>query len=360
MSKTAKNLLITIAIIGIVVLLAWPKMKVLWQDEAKAAGGGPGGKKGGPIPVSGVIIKNDTLNKSISVAGNVLADESVDLKSEVSGRIIKINFKEGSKVQKGQLLVKINDADLQAELKKLLSQKNVIVEREKRQKQLLEKEAVSREEYEAAAYEVSAINANIELLHAQIAKTSIVAPFDGTIGLKDISEGSYVSPADRIASLVKINPVKIDFSVPERYANAVKLGSEVTFNLQGGTDDYKAKVYAVEPRIEFNTRGLQVRALYPNSKNELYPGSFVQIKLALEKIDDAQLIPSEALIPDAKGPMVYLYKAGKAAPQPIEAGIRTDDQVQVKSGLNPGDTLITSGIINLKPGAPVNLEIKVE
>lgn len=307
------------------------------------------------IPVNAYIIKPKKLQDRIVTTGTILANEDVDLKSEISGKISKILFKEGRPVQKGDLLVKINDDELQAQLLKTNYRKKLMQEREFRQKKMLEREAISQEEYDVALNELNTVDAEIQLIKAQIEKTEIRAPFSGIVGLKAISEGSYVSPASGIAALQNINPVKIDFSVPEKYFNRVKSGNLINFRIQGSDKEYTGRVYAVEPKINLATRTLQVRAISQNERSEIFPGSFAEINIILGEKSEAMLLPSEAIVPDLEGKKVFKITNGSVIAIEVETGLRQEKEVEIVKGLAPGDTIVTSGVMQLKSGMAVNI-----
>jgi membrane fusion protein (multidrug efflux system) len=350
MKKNIKTYVIAGVGIVILILLAIPKLKST-DDKAK----GNIFRTSGPLPVKAHITKYEVLDNKVLTTGTILANEEVELKSEVSGKITKIFFREGSYVNAGDLLVKINDADLQAQLQSAKSRLELQKDTEYRQKQLLEKEAISQEDYDMTANQLEVNQAEVELIKAQIDKTEIRAPFSGIIGLKNVSEGSFVTNSTVIASLQNINPVKIDFSIPERYSSMVDAGDKINFTITGNNKNYIGNVYAIEPKIDPVTRTLQLRALCSNTGREILPGSFANVELVLKKINNAILIPSEAIIPDLKGQKVFIYRNGKALPQPVETGIRTDQNVQLTSGVSEGDTIITSGMLQLRPGASVSI-----
>jgi len=306
------------------------------------------------LQVKGMIINAASLDNRIMTSGTILPDESVDISSEASGKITAIYFNEGKKVKKGDLLLTINDAELQAQLKRLQFQETLLVEREFRQRILLEKEAVSQEVYDKALADLNTNRAEIMMIEAQIAKTMVKAPFDGIIGLRLVSEGSYITPNMRIASLVKIQPVKIEFSIPERYASEVKPGNKINFTI-GNTNEHIAEVYAVEPMIDQSTRTLKLRAIYPNANLDVIPGSFASVELILRTYYEALSIPTEALLPMLGKQIVFLYKNGLAEPVEVETGIRTSELIQVVSGINANDTIITTGLLHLKKGMTVVL-----
>lgn len=324
-----------------------------------AASMGKGGADGksAPMAVDGVIVKLTSFDNDLEITGAIEANESVVLKSEVSGLVTGIYFKEGTTVSKGTILVKVNDRDIQAQLQEALTKQKLSGTNENRAKQLLEKGAISQEEYDTSLADFKSLGAQSQLIRAQLAKTTIRAPFSGRIGLRSISEGTYLTPSTVIANLVSTNPVKITFSVPEKYAGQIKIGSSITFTTDGSNNVNTGKVYAIEPGINAATRTLQIRALAPNAENKLLPGSFAKIKLALNTLQNAILIPNEAVVPVLKGKIVYIKKNGKAQEVQVEAGTRTDENILITSGLKAGDTVLTTGSMALKKDAPVKVNL---
>lgn len=346
------------AIIWIVVVVAVLAVVKIFFLTPKEEVKGQGGQKGGPMPPSPVTVfvaNPQELNNEVYATGTIIANEEVLLLPELSGKITSININEGSAVSKGQLLVKLSDADFQAQLKKLELQSKLAEERTGRQKQLLAVNGISQEEYDISINELNSIKADMDLVRAQIAKTEIRAPFSGIVGLKYVSEGAYVSPSSRIAAIQQVDPVKIDFSVPEKYAGVIQKNDMLEFSLADSKETMKAKVYAIEPKIDINTRSIQLRAIAENNNNKLYPGAFTKIKLPLKTIENALMVPTEAIIPVLKGKKVFLCKNGKAVPANVETGIRTDAYIQVTSGIEPGDSVITTGIMQLKADSPVKV-----
>jgi len=308
------------------------------------------------LNVNAVIIKEHTLADDINPRGRLIPDEEVDLSFQTSGQVVQINFSEGSQVRKGQLLAKVNDAPLQAQLKKLEAQLKLAQDRVFRQSALLEKDAVSKEAYEQVKTDLEALNADIQLVKANIALTELRAPFDGVIGLRQVSEGAYASPTTIIAKLTKISPLKVEFSIPERYASQIKTGAMVNFTVDGNLDTFYANVYATESAIDAITNTLTVRALFPNKNGRLLPGTPANIWVRMFEISDAISIPSQAIVPEMGKDKVFLYKNGKAEPVVITKGLRTASDVQVLEGLQVGDTLIVSGTLQLRTGLPVTLD----
>ena len=308
------------------------------------------------LNVNAKIIKPQLLKDEIKISGSLLPDEEVDLSFETSGKIIEINFEEGSLVKKGQLLAKVNDRPLQAQLQRLVAQLKLAEDRVFHQNALLERDAVSKEAYEQVKTELATLNADIDLIEANIAQTELRAPFDGVIGLRQVSVGTYASPSTIVAKLTKVSPLKVEFSVPERYANDVKIGAGVDFGLEGKLETFHAKVYARESRMDQNTHTLTLRALYPNANGSVMPGRYADIRLSKNEIHDALAVPSEAIVPEMGKDKIFLYKSGKAQPVEIQAGIRTEAETQVLQGLQAGDTIIISGTLQLRTGLAVTLD----
>jgi len=346
-----KRIIILVIVVAAIVIAALPKL-TRSGDNSRSGGASAGEAR---IPVKGYIAQPLRLDDKILTTGTLIANEEVELRSEVSGKITKIYFEEGSSVKKGQMLVKINDSELQAQLLQQKYREELARQRERRQRELLKGNLVSQQEYDVALNELNTMKAGLQLVKAQIEKTEIRAPFDGTIGLKFVSEGSFISTTTRIASLQDVNPIKIDFSVPEKYAGRVQKGAAVKFHAQGSGNVLEGMVYAVEPRIEQATRTLLLRARSPNPMRALLPGSFAEVELTIQSIPNALTIPAEALIPEISGQKVYLYRNGRVQSQGVQIGIRTSTAIQITKGIVPGDTVITSGILQVRQGSPVTL-----
>lgn len=356
MNKLTKGIITALIIIVIAFVVVYPKLNFAGDDNGQAPAAASG-RQQGPLPVSVVVTAPERLESTISVTGSVQANESVALSPEQAGMITRISFREGEYVKKGQALVYLNDEELRAQQERLNYTRKLMEESENRQRRLLEREAISQAEYDIALNEMRTNLADIKVVEAQLAKSVIRAPFNGMIGLRQVSEGSYISPSEQIATLVNLDPVKVEFSVPERYANEVKIGDKISFtrNEQGGGTIRTGEVYAVEPRIDTETRTLRMRAISENKDRKLLPGMFVRITLVLGVNDDALMIPSQAMIAEMEGYKVFVIEDGKAVEKQVKTGMRTDRRVQVISGLNAGDSVLTTGILQVKAGAPVKV-----
>jgi membrane fusion protein (multidrug efflux system) len=344
-----KTLLIIISIIAALVLV---KIFFLQPENKEPQKGGD--PKAQIATATGYVAQPVMLENNIFSSGTVLAAEEVELRPETSGKLVSVLFKEGTTVNKGELLAKINDNDLQAQLKKLNLQYKLAKEKEGRVKGLLDIKGVSQEEYDVAANELQTIEADMDFTRAQIAKTEIRAPFSGKIGLKSVSEGSFVSNQNVIASIQQTDLLKVDFAIPEKYSSLVRVGDTVKFSVAGIKEKLNAKVAAIEPRIDAQTRNFRVRALYINTGSSVYPGAFAKVELIASK-KQSLMIPTESVIPDMKGSKVFIVKNGRAVPTRIETGFRSDATIEVLSGLNTGDTVITTGIMSMKPDIRVKI-----
>ncbi len=311
------------------------------------------------LQVNGFIVQPRELENSVLTSGTLIASENIDLHAQVSGVITGLNLKEGSFVNKGTLLVKFFDDDLQAQHKKLEAQKETAEKTEKRMKQLLAINGVGEQEYDNASTQLKVVLADIENIKAQIEKTETRAPFSGMLGLKNISQGAYITPATTIASLQQINPLKVDFTIPEKYSSSVGNGDPVKFTVAGFSKTFVAKVSAIEPQVDENTRSIKVRAIVQNNDAKLFPGAFANIDLGLKKINNALMIPTQCIIPDMRSKKVVVVKNGAADFRIVETGIRGDSLIQITKGLNAGDTVVTSALLFIKPKMTLKVTLSV-
>lgn len=336
----------------IVLLLASPRLRNLFPGMN---GGKDATERDTRLPVTAIVLKPEVLTNKVLATGTVLANEEVDLRSEATGKIEKILFSEGIRVRKGDLLIKINDSELQAQRMRVESARRVAQEKERRRKQLFEKQGISPEDYESAVNELNGILAQVRLIDAQIQKTELRAPFDGIIGLRYVSEGSYVDPTIRIANLQNLESVKLDFAVPEKYVASVRKGQSVYFRVSGREDRFEGKILAVEPKIDPVTRNVLLRAISENSRGRIMPGAFAEVELVLGQLQGAVLVPTQALVPDLEGQKVYVCRGGVAQEVRVKIGLRTESKVQVTNGLAPGDTLLTTGLLQVVGGSSLKL-----
>lgn len=308
--------------------------------------------------IEGFIVKTTVLSEDVTAAGTLLPTEETELHPEASGRVVSINLPEGRAVRKGEILLKVFDQDLRTQLQKLETQLKQAEITEQRLGDLLKVKGVSQQEYDLAALQVQTLKSEMELVRINIGKTELRAPYDGVIGLRRISPGAYVTPANAVATIRASGALKLDFAVPEKYGAQLQPGQIVSFHVEGNTTEYTATVVATEQSITADTRNLDVRAMVKN-KTGLLPGAFAEVNLSLGKKNQALMIPSQAVIPQARDKKVIVNRGGKAQFVTIKTGVRQAEMVEVTSGLQAGDTIATTGVLFLRPDAPLQFS-KVE
>jgi membrane fusion protein, multidrug efflux system len=313
-------------------------------------------QKSGPKPpakVDGFIVETQLLSESLEIPGTIVSNESTEIHPEVSGRITGLYVREGAQVGKGALIAKLYDADLQAQRRKLQVQLQIAQQTQNRHEQLLKIGGISKEDYSSTALQVSNIRADLDIINTAIRKTEVRAPFTGKLGLKETSTGAYVTPQSVITSIQKTNGLRIDFNLPEKYTSQVKPGHYVNFTVEGSSRNYTAVVVATESGIEQSTRSLTIRAQVKGEEAGLVPGSFAKVKLAFEPDPNALMVPSQAIVPQARGKKVFVVQNGKANFVDVETGVRDSSKVQIISGVKAGDTVVVTGLLSLKPDSKV-------
>ncbi len=350
-----KRILGTLIAIAIVAALAAPKLRSAGDAATGDAANAPARASNQPKTLRVVTqeVVPERLTERLSTTGTVRANEQVELVGEISGKIERILFREGSRVKAEQLLLKIDDSELQAQREREQLRLQLAERRERQRKRLRDDGVISEDEYHVALSEANVLRSSLRLIEARLVKTEIRAPFGGVVGLRYVSEGSYLSPQRRIATLQNVDSVKVDFSVPEKYASRMKVGGEITFHVKGDERSFSGEIYAIEPSVDADTRSLRLRARSPNPDRALVPGAFADVELVVAEIDDALTVPSIAVIPELGGKKVFVLEDGKAQPRAVTTGIRTDRRVQIESGLLPGERVIVSAIQQLRPGLEV-------
>ena len=311
---------------------------------------------GGGISAKLYVVEPNLLSSGINAVGTLLPNEEVELISEAAGKAVGIFFEEGSTVEAGQLLLKVDDAELQAQLRRAEYQLALMGERLNRQRILLEKDAVSREEFDQVQTDYNILQTDIDLLKTKIAKTEIRAPFAGTIGFRGVSLGTYLHLNTVIAKLIDHNKLKLEFAIPEKYASIGFAGNKIKFRTEVSSDEFEAVVYAVDPKVDVATRTITVRGLYNNANKKLLPGMFARINLIISQSDEVYLIPTEAIVQEMQGKKVWALPNGKAFSQPIVTGFRSNNQVEVVTGLETGDTIMVTGLMQVREGVSVRGE----
>jgi len=305
-------------------------------------------------PVDGDVIKPSDLKEQLEVTGTLVANQQVDIVSELTRKITQVNVREGSVVSAGELLFQLDDADLQAQLEKLKQQEKLAILNEQRLNDLIKHEAVVQQDYDQAFTNLKVLQSQIAELQVMISKTRIKAPFGGRIGIIHVYPGAVVSVNTILTNLEDNSQVKVEFYVPEKYISTITQGSEQKFTVSSDNKQYTAKVIARESRIDPNTRTLLVRAVSANPNGTLIAGQSARLSLALQSSSNALMVSTQALIPSSQGYNVYVSKGNTVQLRSVEIGQRNTLAAEVLKGLEPGDTVITSNLLRLIPGSPVS------
>ncbi|MCL2131969.1 MAG: efflux RND transporter periplasmic adaptor subunit [Lentimicrobiaceae bacterium] len=324
--------------------------------NAKAGESAMGQGKNAPIPAQIFVINSTDFNNGIQAVGTLLANEEVDIVSEIAGKVVGVYFEEGKTVAKNQLLVKVEDTDLQAQLKRAEYQLKLVSERLERQKILLDKDAVSREEFDQVQTDYNILLADIELLKTKIEKTEIRVPFSGTIGFRNLSIGSYLQPNTIISHLSDQYKLKVEFSIPEKYASTALVGKKILFKTETSSKEHNAVVYAVDSKVDITTRTIVVRGMYDNTKENLKSGMFVRLTLVTESSSNVILVPTEAIVPEMDGKKVWVLSDGKAQSRTVTTGFRSNNDIEILSGLEIGDSVMVTGLMQVREGSAVKAE----
>jgi membrane fusion protein, multidrug efflux system len=326
---------------------------LMLPTAAAYSAGPPGGMP--PMPVEAQPVTVGEIVRSAETVGNLLGYEAVVLRPQIQGKVEKILFEEGQPVTAGQPMVQLDDDQYKAELDEAVANRNLSDANYRRTKKLIKRKVASDTDRDKAYAELQANKARVALKKEALSKTVLASPFDGIAGLRSVSVGDVITPGQALLEVVDVDPIKVDFRVPEKYVGEVQSGQQITISVDAFPDEkFQGEVYAVAPLIDSNGRNLQMRATVPNADHRLLPGMFARVELALKKYENAISVPEEAIVPMGDKQLVYRIKDGKAEMVPVKLGIRYQAKVQVVEGLEPGDVVITAGQIKVRPGAPVN------
>ncbi|MCQ4874681.1 MULTISPECIES: efflux RND transporter periplasmic adaptor subunit [Odoribacteraceae] len=356
MNKGLKRVLqigIPVVVVGAILI---PRLDFSSDKSKSTSTSAPKTAVRGALPVTGVIASLSTSTNGIPLTGLLVANEEVELVSETAGKVVKIAFEEGTLVKKGTLLVKVDDSDLQAQLSRAEFQDKQLAAKLERQRVLLKRESISLEEFQQLETEYNMNLADIELLKVKIARTEIRAPFDGRMGFRSVSEGSYLQPSTKVSTIVDNSYLKVEFSIPEKYIDVPLIGRKISFQPSGLDYTIEAEVYAVDPQSDVSTHTINLRARYRNTKN-LVAGMFVKGDLRTEEGLEYMLIPTEAVVPEMGGKRLWVVKNKKATSVPVETDSRDSKYVEVTSGIQVGDTVLTGGLMQLREGMVVSVTV---
>lgn len=304
------------------------------------------------IIAEGFVVAPTHFENIVSVTANLLPFETVEVKTPVAGTVLAINFKEGQRVNKGQSLVQVDDRVWKAQIKGLKAQLIAAREDLQRKEALLKAEGASQEEVDMARSSVLQMEAKIEELSVYVSLAAVPAPFNGQLGLRDFSTGAYLSQGQVITQLAQTERLKVDFNMPGHYLNQIAVGKEI--KVIANKDTLSASVYAVNPLINENTRTIQLRAMLDN-KNNWLPGDFAEVQIVLDVHDSAMVVPSQLIVPELGAETVFISRNGKAEKRTVITGVRTNKLVLVTEGLMSGDTLMATGLMQVREGAAVKI-----
>lgn len=318
------------------------------QEEAAAP---PGSR---PMPVVIQVTQTETVTERVPAVGTLMANESIVVRAEIAGLIESISFEEGSEVEAGALLVLLYSAEHRA----LVDETQATVELARlsfaRATDMHKKSMISRQEYDEAQARLKESRAALRRNQAVLAKTRLVAPFSGTVGLRHVSPGAYIRPGQDLVNLEDIDPIKVEFKLSERFAAAIAVGQQIELLVDALPDStFVGEIYAINPRLDPRTRAFSLRARVANEDGNLRPGMFARVNLIVDRRENALTVPEEAIWPQGDKAFVYRVIDGKAALTEVELGERFDGKVEVSSGVEAGETIVTSGHMKIRDGSSV-------
>jgi len=313
-------------------------------------------RAGRTFPVRAIVLEPSPFSREFNATGTFEPNEQVNLATEIPGRIESIHFVEGEIVKKGQLLVSINAEDIMAERRRLETALENAVSKANRGKQLRELQAISKEELEDLEFEVNSLQNQLAENKVRLNRTKIKAPFSGITGFRKLSPGAYVNTGDEIVEIVQYHPLKVQFELPQKYADQIKEGDSITIDY-GEAIRRKVPVTAISYRIQEANRSFSIRTLVDNKDREILPGSFANIHVPIYQTDSALLVPSEAIIKTIEEEEIFVVKNGLAEKVKVHTGIRNEIAVEILQGCSPGDTVIITGLVSLSEGNHVSVSL---
>lgn len=309
------------------------------------------------LQAKGYLATPQPFNNDLVTTAELIASEQLELMAPMAGQVLEIYFKEGQKIQKGARIIRLDDRIWKAQLLGVRADLSTAEKDYKRKKQLLEVEGSSQGEIDKAFSTVETLKSQLQQLQVNIDLANVVAPFSGELGMRNFSKGAFLKQGDVITTLTELNHLKVDFTLAQEHLKDVKIGKKVLVLVD--TDSLEAEIYAVNPLVNAQSRTIGVRArLQQTPKKTIMPGTFAEVKVSTNFIKDALLIPTQAIVPEINDQTVYLYKNGKAEKRVVKMGNRTADKVHILEGINAGDTVITTGMLQIKDGMEIVLSWK--
>lgn len=295
------------------------------------------------------------FDNTVAVTAELQANEQVELMAPVSGQVLDIYFSEGQSVAEGQPIIRLDDRDWKAQLIGLRAELDATSKDLERKKALLTIEGSTQEEIDAVSSKLETLRSQIQQLEIKVDLANVKAPFSGTLGLRNFSKGAYLREGDVITVVTQSDKLKVDFSMPQQYRSSIKKGNKVDVVVE--SDTLQAAVYAIDPLVDPNSRTINVRAmLNPSGKDAVMPGTFAEVLVATDFVEDALLVPTQAIVPEINDQTIFLYRNGKVERKKVELGNRTAELVHVVSGISEGDTVLTTGLLQIKSGMDVTLQ----
>jgi membrane fusion protein, multidrug efflux system len=323
-------------------------------NSAAGGGGGPGGPGGFAMPVEVATAIRDTVVDAIAATGQIEAIQSIELRPEVSGRITDILVREGQEVADGTPLFKVDDAELKAQAAQAEADRQMGRQALERTKQLIAQHASSTSDLEQAQAKSQSADANYDLLKTRLDRTVVRAPFAGVTGRRLVSIGTYVSSQTPLITLQSVNPQHASFDVPERYADRLRRGQLVSFQVAAlPGKNFSGEVVFVDPVVSLPGRTILIKARVPNNEHQLQAGMFIEARLATNIRPNAVVVPEDALLPMQGATFVWAIKGGKADRRQVSVGVRTAGWAEIQSGVEAGDSVVVGGAERLFPTAPV-------
>jgi membrane fusion protein, multidrug efflux system len=325
-------------------------------DAAKPATPAPAATAKPGLPVKAETVKISKVSDDVSAVGSLLAEESVIIRPEIDGRIVGLHFQEGQAVTAGTRLVTIDSTEYEAQTAAQRADLKTEEQRLARTKDLYEQKFISKDALDVQVGNVARLKAHVDEAESRVAKTVIRAPFSGILGLRQVSPGAYVKAGNDIVRLENVSSIKVDFRIPENYLSKIRPNQEISVKLDAYPgEEFKGRVYAVEPVVDERTRTIAMRARIPNNGFKLKPGMFVRVAVTLDSRPNAVVIPEQAIWPQGKDSFVYRVVDGKAALTKVDIGNRAPGTVEIIKGLAANDMVITDGQMKIKDGAPVSV-----
>jgi membrane fusion protein (multidrug efflux system) len=339
-----------------VLIVAGAGAFLIWGQAARTKGGAPM-VLGPPPPVEVATVSVDAIVRAASAVGTLRSNETVIVRPEVAGRIIKINFDEGASVRKGDPLVMLDDSVNRAEVEQERSRLALAETNFRRAADMAQRGVGTQRTRDEAESALGVARAALSLAEAKLRKMVILAPFSGVVGLRKVSDGDYVNAGQDLVNLESIDPMKVDFRIPEILLPELHTGQtlEIEIDALGGLR-VPGKISAIDPLADQAGRSIVIRAVVPNAERRLRPGLYVRVELVLERRVNALLVPEAAIFPAGDQQFVYVLTTdGKVAQTRVKTGLRQAGRVEIVEGLKPDDRIVTAGHMRLRDGIPVTV-----